>query len=765
MAKAKKFLKVLGIVLVGLVLLLLFLLSSLVKSYVEKNDQELLGREVLIESIGINYLSMAISIEGFDLKEADGIKSFLKFDRMYLNLEPWKLFSNTIYIEEYKLDGLNVSVEQNGKSFNFDDLLALGESTDTTTAEQEDSSEPWYFGLANFHLSNGKIRYESDINPLVELEGIDVAVPLFIDTAQYVNAFVNLNFATGGVLSLSTKADMWNTFFNLHIEMQELNLKMIEPYFTAYMDLNSVEGTANADLRVSGNWENTDIMNVGGSLGIRKFEIQDPRKERLMALGDLAISIDTIQMSNALYNIDYVRVKELYGIYEMYDDGSDNITRLLKNDTQETTQANDTTTSTDTEAIAEAEIDYSNPFAVLGYYIKDIAKSYTESEYKVGEVSISETAFDYVDYTPRDPFRYHLTDFKFLADSLNSDNEVLKMDFRATLNGTGRFEGYLKSYTANLADLDLYYEIEGVELTPFSPYTSHYVNYPVVLGDMLYISDTKIRDGKIVSSNNINFNQFNFGKKNPGSALYDLPVKLAINLLKDLNGDIHLDVPIEGDLNDPEYKLGKIIWQTVKNILLKAVTAPFKILARTFGMDEDELKSIDFGLMQNSINEHQQGQLKDLSKILEDKKEVNVEFKRVTKKYEEVERYCILKAVSLYLKQDENLTIETISDEDRQALLDFDIKDENFSLYVNSKIPERDWTQPIQKRCIIYIGEEKAIAATDRVGNLRSESIRAYLVNERGLDNERLRFVVLPEDSLITHRSNAIYNVGFWIAE
>ena len=78
---------------------------------------------------------------------------------------------------------------------------------------------------------------------------------------------------------------------------------------------------------------------------------------------------------------------------------------------------------------------------------------------------------------------------------------------------------------------------------------------------------------------------------------------------------------------------------------------------------------------------------------------------------------------------------------------------------------ELEWDLPIHKKCMIYIGEEKALAETDKVSARRAASIRSYLQDEGDVDSLRIRFISLPEDSLITHRSNSIFNIGFWVEE
>ncbi len=159
--------------------------------------------------------------------------------------------------------------------------------------------------------------------------------------------------------------------------------------------------------------------------------------------------------------------------------------------------------------------------------------------------------------------------------------------------------------------------------------------------------------------------------KYDGEPFYNLPVKLAVSLLKDLDGNIEMDIPIQGDLKDPEYKLGKFIWNTVKNILLKAVTAPFRLLAGAFGMKEDDLKKINFGHLQMQLDKGNEKQLNDLAKILENKQDLNIEFKRITKKYEAIENYAMVEAKYRYLYKGDVPEIDEISEEVMDAIISF----------------------------------------------------------------------------------------------
>ena len=737
---------------VVIVIVLLSYLPTFLEDYIHDNDLELIGREVEVENIDINYFTGKVAIENFKMYEEDASTVFTSFSRLELDLEIGHLFSNGIYIQDFIIDGFFARVKQNETAFNFDDLM---ESEKTAPEPKADESEPMHFTLANFKLRGASLEYSSEIHPEVVFDSLNVELPLFSDTVSVFDILASLHVGSGGHLAIGNRIDLENSFYDVFLEMDGLDVSLIRPYFDPYIELNALEGLFDSSLRIHGSWEDTDVLDLGGTLTVNGFEMTDKRDERVLALDHLEVEVDTVVMKDALYNIDHLKLDGFYGLYEMYDEG-DNWSNML-------------VASADTVAVDSSEvmveIDYSNPFQLLGIYLKDIAKSYNESTYKVDEIALTNSTFDFNDYTTSQPFRYSLTDLVLHADSLNSANEQLTFDAEATLNQTGRFEGYLSVFTDNLEDIDLHYDVRGTELSFFSPYTADYIDYPISEGELLYTCDTKIRNGIIDSQNVLKFNQFNFGGRYDGDPFYKLPVKLAVSLLKDLDGNIEMDIPIEGDLKDPEYKLGKFIWNTVKNILLKAVTAPFRLLAGTFGMKAEDLEKINFGLLQMQLDKGDEKHLDDLYKVLKNKEDLNIEFKRITKKYEAIENYSMAEVKYRYLYKGEVPEIDEISEEVMDEIQGFDVKDSLFIRFVDEQIMEQDRELPIQRKCMLLVGEERAEEKVDRVGFKRSSAISDYLILEKGLPEERIRFTSLPEDSLITHRSNSVYNVGFWVFE
>lgn len=749
----------LGIFLI-LVIALLIAVPEFIKNYIEENDLELIGREIFIDDIDINYFTGLIRLKKFDLKEPDGEETFISFDLLETNIQPWHLLRNSVYVESHIIDGLHCNIVQNGSSFNFDDLIAKSDGANSDPEE----GEAWSFTIRDFNMKRSSIRYQSNLQSEIKLDSIRLNIPLASDTVDIIDAMLSLDLSSGGHLSFQNRINMSQSLYSITMLGDSLNLELLKGYVDPYMNINRFAGKLNSKLHIEGSWENTDILNLGGFVSVHDFLITDQRDDKFLAFDTMAVDIDSIIMNEAVYRIAKLESLGLYGVFELYDDG-DNYTNILA-ETADSLDTDTDTTQVQTGLYELTEEDYANPFKLLIHYVGTIAKSYQNSAYSIDEVDVRNSVYDFHDYTTSDPFRYRLSDLKLHADSINSNKDFLTITLGSVMNNTGTFDGTVKLSTQNLRNLDLHYEIEGTDLTAFSPYTADFIDYPISIGELVYVNDTKIRDGIIVSQNVMDANQFTWGERINGNALYNLPVKLAVSLLRDLDGNIHLDIPIEGELNDPKYKLGKVIWSTVKNIILKVVSAPFRFIAGMFKLDEDKLKKINFGLIQFKLDKEHQKQLDDLNKVLSQKEDLNIEFKRLTRKYEEVERYAMIESKYRYLFGDENIPEPNeIDGEKMERINGLDIKDSLFVEHVSGQLHQIDEDLPIQKKCIEWVGMERAIQKTDWIGQSRTEAIENYLVGEKGLEPSRLRFKVLPDDSLITHRSNTIFNVGFWAEE
>ncbi|HEY8328715.1 MAG TPA: DUF748 domain-containing protein [Rhodanobacter sp.] len=145
-----------------------------------------------------------------------------------------------------------------------------------------------------------------------------------------------------------------------------------------------------------------------------------------------------------------------------------------------------------------------------------------------------------------------------------------------------------------VAFLDIKGKATDVELTRLSAYSGKYTGYPITKGrltaDVHYLLD----QGRLNADNHIFITQLTFGERMDSPGVSHLPVKLAVALLKDSEGNIDVNVPVSGSLDDPQFSLGSMIMRAFGNLIAKAATAPFRLLASAFGGGHEDLGYVEF---------------------------------------------------------------------------------------------------------------------------------------------------------------------------
>lgn len=167
----------------------------------------------------------------------------------------------------------------------------------------------------------------------------------------------------------------------------------------------------------------------------------------------------------------------------------------------------------------------------------------------------------------------------FATQAPGAPLQLADIELRGRAEGTAALEilGKINPLADPLA-LDMRAQVRDLELPPLSPYAIKYSGYGIERGKLSMDASYKIDEqGQLVASNQLTLHQLRFGDEVPG-APNSLPVKLAVALLADADGTINLDVPVSGSLNDPQFSVGPVVWKIIKNIVLKALTAPFSLL-------------------------------------------------------------------------------------------------------------------------------------------------------------------------------------------
>ena len=214
----------------------------------------------------------------------------------------------------------------------------------------------------------------------------------------------------------------------------------------------------------------------------------------------------------------------------------------------------------------------------------------------IGTVQVVRGRASFLDRSVTPAVVVNVTRAEAKVTSLSSDPKV-----RSTVDVLLELEGASPVHVAgtlNPLQRGAYTELtvtsQGVDLSPLDPYSGKFLGYGIQKGKLDLDLRYKIENRAVAGANVVKVNQFTFGDATNSPDATSIPVRLALALLKDQNGVVLLDVPVEGRLDDPDFHLGKVIWRVVLNLLVKVVTSPFRLLAALVGGGDADLSEVEF---------------------------------------------------------------------------------------------------------------------------------------------------------------------------
>lgn len=174
---------------------------------------------------------------------------------------------------------------------------------------------------------------------------------------------------------------------------------------------------------------------------------------------------------------------------------------------------------------------------------------------------------------------------------------------------------------------DLTVKFDNVNLIAASPYSGKFAGYPIQKGKLFLDLAYKVSEKQLEAENKVVIDQLTFGEKTNSPDATSLPVPLAVALLKDRKGRIEIDLPIRGDLANPDFKYGKVVWSTLGNILMKIVASPFSLMGKLIpgGGDGEDLQFVAFEPGSGSLLDGEVKKLETLAKGLEERPGLRLE--------------------------------------------------------------------------------------------------------------------------------------------
>ena len=587
-----------------------------------KSSQEIIAIPAFaIHDINVNALEQQVSIAevAFDNVRVSGL-----FDRSGLDLQ--RLFTPKSSAADATSANANPSAAQKGNSETEDEDVS-NVATDSTEELAHDTS--WYVELHQFAFNDGSIdlleRSVSDgtyyrISNLNIKSGkvtTDFSKPISYTTSLHVSADPQTFSDTSkGALSSSGSVVIAEQTVQGKAAIEQLVLSQFQQYVSPHANVTLEDGLFNLNVEFDGAFmnaadkENIDSLNVKASTSINNLSVLDDASSPLLQW--LSLKVDNIEFDHASnqLSVDNIHLQAPFARLIIDEAKQTNVSKLIvaSSDKSANSESSSETGSATTSKASNANV----PAGTTAE-----PSQANELAIAVNTISIENGKAYFADHslTPK---------FASAIESLNG--KVLGIDSRSTspanVDITGKIDNYAPVKLAGTIhplkddiDLDLDFSVKGAELTSVNPYSGTYMGYYIDKGLLSLAVQYKLNGKALEGKNHVVIDQLTLGKKSNSDQALSLPLGLAIALLEDRNGVIDLGLDVSGDIDSPDFSFGSIILNAIGNIITKAVTAPFSLLANLVGSD-DELDNVEFGFGEHSLNADAQEKLNTLAKAL-----------------------------------------------------------------------------------------------------------------------------------------------------
>jgi hypothetical protein len=404
-----------------------------------------------------------------------------------------------------------------------------------------------------------------------------------------------VSVGTGGRLVVGGEATLDPVTAHLDVTVQDLDLKPVQAYLKDTTDLLFDSGALSSEGRVQ--LEGTDPLQLTyeGDVSVADLKTRDrPLKEDFVKWKSLDIGGIRYSSEPARLAIREIVARQPYLRLVLAENGITNIEAVLDPEAAATkaaaiaaerAAAADGKKKRDDDDTPKPAVQEKEPAATSG----------PGTAISIASTRIVDGNANFADFTVEPDFQIAMEQLNGFIKGSSSDPAA-----RSQLELQGQVDRYAPVHIAgqlNLLSPATYIDIKGdfsnIDLTSFNPYSTKFIGYQIAKGKLSIDTSYKVENDQLEALHAVKLDQLEFGEKIDSPDAIGLPVKLAVALLKDSQGVIQLDLPVTGSVDDPQFKIGPVIWQAFVGLLTKIVTAPFALLGNLFGGGED-LSYIDF---------------------------------------------------------------------------------------------------------------------------------------------------------------------------
>ena len=777
----KKPLKITLIVLGSLILLYfvtLLVAPKIARSYIEEHSKEMIGRSITIKDISLNPFTYVLDVDTLAVLEADDKTRFVAFDKFSMNINPLKLFTRTLDISDIYMKALYVRVKQHGERFNFSDILDfLAQKDSLYYAEhpeekkvESDSSKsaaeiaaglPVKLSLRNIVFDKGNIIYQdTKVGSKFHLKDFSINIPAIYLEDNSTGVDVSLKFADGGDLNVKVDANMATYDFNVFLNLNRFALSCIKPYLNDSINYKDFAGYLSANIAISGNINSILASNVKGKVSLDKIDLTEVSGSKLGA-ENVTVGINKANIVDNEFLIDSVIVDGAFAHIDLFKNGKNNFDILLTpkgSKVEESATDSTAAESTPAEPVAETAENAKQESADTTKVAADPTSAATAEKpaaakklkAKINKLLVKNTVVTATDHTIIRPFNYKVSAITVSGQNINYDTPC-DVTVSAAFPEGGSLSLKYHGALSNLKTMDIYISIKNLVLKHFSNYSLHYTAYPIKAGTLAFASENKIVDRNLDSKNTIDIYNITVGDKvDDIDPEYTVPMKIGLYILKDKDEKIQFDVPVKGNLDDPEFSYGKIIWKTVVNLLVKVAISPFRLVgnlamagANALGFDLGKNNEVLIDANTETFTSEQYAKAIKMTEMLQKDPKLMLTFTQYYNPRKTAKEYKVKQLKIDFYKQKNNKT--ELNELDHRAIDEMDEKDKEFKAYVKEHSAEID--------------KNYMMKVLPQMATKRNNDLLKVLRAQPGVTKKNLKVITAPRDALRGYKDKPMYKV------
>ncbi|WP_428827671.1 DUF748 domain-containing protein [Azonexus sp. IMCC34842] len=539
-----------------------------------------------------------------------------------------------------------------------------------------------------------------------------------------------------GSLNVDGSVQLMPLDLALQVETQSIPLLPLQPYFTEQLNIAltrgqvSNKGEAIVQIDKSGlkaSYKGTATL--GDLLAVDKLNNADFLRWKSLFLGGIDFRLEPMTI-----NVGEIALTDFYSKLILNQSGRLNLQDIVRK--PEAGAVPVTTAAARPVAVAAAPAKAPLPI-------------------KIGKVTLQNGTINFSDFFVKPNYTVNVTKLGGRVTGLSSAADtVADLDLRGSYAKSApvKIQGKLNPLAAK-SYLDIKAEVSGVDLVGFSPYSGKYAGYNIEKGKLSLNLAYKLENNQLTADNKVFIDQFTFGEPVDSPDATKLPVNLAISLLKNNRGEIDINLPIAGSLDDPQFSVGGLIVKVIVNLFVKAVTSPFALLGSMFGSGE-ELSNVEFAAGRAGINESASKTLETLAKALNERDSLELEIggraDPVADK-EGLKRVALERALRVEKRGDQAKSGDAGDGTGRLEIAPEEYKTYLTRAYKAAKFPKPRNIIGLQKDLPVEEMEKLMLAnlpATDddvrQLAQRRAENVQVWLIEQGKVAAERL-FIVPPK--------------------